>query len=364
MSETDLTAPPLASLLTRWAAPARLYLQTSGGVEEPRGRRGRRFWIISRGLCRFFKVPLLADASAAHQIDALKLQIERLSPFVESGSHAHFGPDFVSLWLWDADTARLAAETIGVDLTRMRVLPETALRPNDENGVRLVTTLDGIEGQSWIKGSPAASHWWPTPPDAGEWLRFVRGASVAHDHLAPLSPTPLRLDWLERPWTRTRVAGSFALDQLDLRIAAVGIGAVMLVFYCYFGAEWLRLVHDVDAATAAAAARSQASTAITEARATALDNLAMIENLRALDRYPSQLEVMARVAGSLPKNETHLTAWSYDHGQLEVTVAADHPLDARFFVRSLEQIDGFKNVSVQRAGDDNSLNIRLMIDPK
>lgn len=47
-----------------------------------------------------------------------------------------------------------------------------------------------------------------------------------------------------------------------------------------------------------------------------------------------------------------------------MTVAADHPLDALYFVRSLEKIDGFKNVAAERAGGDNSLRIRLMVDPK
>ncbi len=364
MLESMATRPQFASLLSQWAPPPRLYLQTSEGAKEPQGRRGRRYWIISRGLCRFFKVPLLAEATAAHQNNALSLQIERLSPFADTASHCHFGPEFVSLWLWDAEATRLAAETIGVKPERLRVLPETALRAYIEDGVRLTATLDGFEGQSWIKGALAASHWWPSSPDARQWLRFLRGASAGYDPLTTATPTPLRQSWLERPWTKTRSTSLLAFDQFDLRLVAGGIGAVMLVLYCYFGAEWIRLEYDVRAAAATTAERAQASTAIAMARATALDNLAAIDSLRALNPFPSQLSIMARVADSLPKNETHLTAWNYDHGQLELTVTADHPLDARFFVHSLEQIDGFKHVAAQRAGSDNSLNIRLTIDPK
>src|ERR1700722_9393945 len=153
MPEPGAARPQLASLLSRLAPPPRFYLQTGEGVEEPQRRRGPRFWIVSRGLCRFFKVPLLAGATAAHQSDALTLQIERLSPFVDTASHAHFGPEFVGLWLWDAQAAGLAAETVGVDLARVRSLPETALRPPGQDDVRLVATLDGFEAQSWIKGA-------------------------------------------------------------------------------------------------------------------------------------------------------------------------------------------------------------------
>ncbi|HZT87010.1 MAG TPA: hypothetical protein VFA12_03505 [Stellaceae bacterium] len=358
-------APPqLAALVSRWTPPPRLYLQTADGVEEPQGRRGRRYWVVGRGLCRFFRVPLLADASAAHQAEALRLQFERLSPFVETGSHAHFGRDFASLWLWDAEAVRLAAESVGADLRRLRALPETALMAPAGSDVRLVATIDGFEGQSWIDGGLAASHWWPSLPDARQWLRFLRGASVPHDSPAPLAPQPVRLDWLDRPWTRDRAAGGKPLEQFDLRLAGAGIGVVLLLAYCYVGGEWLRLRHDVAAAATAIEARAQSDLPAAEARAAALDNLAAIQALHGLDRYPSQLALMARVASSLPKNETHLTAWNWDRGQLEVTVAANHPLDARFFVRSLEQIDGFKNVAAQRAGGDNSLNIRLVVEPR
>jgi len=33
----------------------------------------------------------------------------------------------------------------------------------------------------------------------------------------------------------------------------------------------------------------------------------------------------ARRPRFLPRNETHLTGWTYDHGQLDITVTASHP---------------------------------------
>ena len=141
----------LPALTSRFAPRPRLYLQRAGEVEEPLVRRGRRHWAVSRRLCRFFKIPLLADASTARQLEALNLQIERLSPFAETGSHFHFGANSINLWLWDAQTVSDAANAIGVDLRRVSVLPESALQPIGD-GVRVIECLDGVEGQCWEQG--------------------------------------------------------------------------------------------------------------------------------------------------------------------------------------------------------------------
>jgi hypothetical protein len=350
----------VARFLARLAPAPRLFLYRSDGVREPAGGHGRRYWVVSRALCRFFKVPLLAEASAARRLDALELQARRLSPFTETGSHHHFGPDFAGLWLWDAAAAREAAAAVGVDLDALRVVPETALLPPAESGVRLVETVEGVEAQSWVAGALAASRWWPNEPDTRAWTLFQRGASVTPD---PTPPRPVRFDWLERPWTRSRSTGALELGRLDLRLVAAVLGAMLLIGYGYLGAEDLRLARELSGVEARTAADRQATRPEVEARAKALGNLAAIRMLEGLDRYPGQLALLARVTEILPRNETHLAAWTWEHGQLELTVAAEHPLDALYFVRSLQKIEGFTNVAAERAGE-NSLHIRLAVEPR
>jgi len=359
--------PPLQNLtaiLARLSAPPRLYLQKTNGVQEPTGRRGRRYWVISRGLCRFFKVPLLPDAAASRQLDALALQVKRLSPFAETGSHHHFGAEFVSLWVWDQQAVRHAAEAVGVDVARLSVLPETALLPPAAEGVRLVGTIEGVEAQSWRGGGLSASRWWSSLPDARAWTLFQRGASIIPEHISPALPRVMRFDWLDRPWTHGRGASSFDIGQVDLRLVAALLAAMMLIAYGYLGAEWLRLARAMSSVSAETVAASSASKPVRRARAAALENEAAIRALQDLERYPGQLALFARVTEILPKNETHLTEWTWEHGQLEMTVAADHPLDALYFVQSLQKIDGFKNVAAERAGGDNSLRIRLSVEPR
>jgi hypothetical protein len=340
-----------------------LYLQTASGVEAPPARRGRRYWVVSRGLCRFFKVPLLPEAAAARQVDALDLQIQRLSPFTETGSHCHFGPEFISLWLWDQRTVHTAAEAIGIDVGRVRVLPEPALRPPAADGVRLVETIDGVEAQSWSDGGIVASRWWPAVPDARAWMLFQRGASLPPERLTGSPPAPLSLPWLSRPWTQSRKAGAFDLGRLDLRLVAAGTGALLLAAYCYLGAEWLHLERDLGRVQQQIAMRSRAIEPVLRARTAALENRAAIGRLRGFDRFPEQLALMAGVARILPRNDTHFTDWDYAQGRLDVTVAASRRLDALYFVRALESA-GFKGVGAERAGSDDSLRLRLTIDPR
>ncbi|HUZ74926.1 MAG TPA: hypothetical protein VMU87_18220 [Stellaceae bacterium] len=353
------------SSLTSWHARApRLYLHTKDGVREPVGGRGPRYWIVARELCRFFPVPLLAEATARQQLDALALQIERQSPFRETGHHFHLGTNVISLWLWDQSAAHAAAEAIGVELDGMRMVPETALIPRGGTGARLVETLSGVEGQSWNNGDLAASRWWPTVPDDRSWVMFQRGASLPPDQITATAPMPLHLDWLDRPWTRMPSLGARGLAGIDMRLAAAIVGVLIVAVYGYLGAEWLRLTLDTHKARTESAELLRRVAPIIDARSTALTNEATIEKLRKLDPLPGQLSVMARVAEVLPHNDAYFADWTFDRGQLQVTIASRRRLDAVYFVKSLEAVRGFKNVSAERAYSDNSLRIHLTVEPK
>jgi hypothetical protein len=354
----------MSSLMPWRSRVPRLYLHMKDGVREPLGGRGTRYWVVARELCRVFQVPLLPEATVRQQLDALALQIDRLSPFQVTGHHFHLGSEFVCLWLWDQGAAQSAAEALGVQIDRMTVLPETALRPSGHDGMRLIETLGGVEGQSWSNGNLAASRWWSAPPDTRSWMLFQRGASLPPDRITATIPAARELGWLDRPWTRMPSLVTRGLAGVDLRLVAAAVGVLFIAAYGYGGAEWLRVRLDTAQARAENAQLLSGADPLIDARTTALANESAIAKLRQLDRFPGQISLMARVAAVLPHNETHFVDWSFDRGQLQLTVAADHRLDAVYFVKSLEAVDGFKNVSAERASNDNSLRIRLQVAPK
>ncbi len=356
-------AGDVIALAARLSPAPRLFFETASGIEEPPPGRGRRYWVVARSLCRFFKVPLLPGASRGRQLDMLGLEVKRLSPFAETGWHLDLGADFAGIWLWDQGVTRAAATAVGLDIPRLRVVPEPAMLPPGDDEVRLIETLDGIEGQHWVAEHLVASRWWRDLPDDRAWLMFQRGASLAPDRLDRATPQPLRLPWLTRPWTTTRRPGSMDLARIDIRLVAASVAAAAMIVYGYQAAQWLRVSRDVAGLTDEIVRRSQAIEPLLEARTRALDNQSAIRVLHELDRFPSQLALMARVAEVLPRDRTRLTAWVYDRGQLELGIAADQPLDVVKLVRSLEGVDHFKSVAAERTGTNNSLRLRVTLDP-
>jgi hypothetical protein len=318
---------------------------------------------VARSRCRFFNVKLLAGAARGPQFDALALEVRRLSPFAETGWHLDLGRDHAAIWLWDQGATRAAAAAVGVDIARMRVVPEPAMLPPGDDGVRLIETVDGVEGQHWLAGHLTASRWWSGLPSDRDWLMFQRGAALPPDRLGRETPPPFRLPWLVRPWTTTRRAGSLDLARIDLRLVAASVAAAAMIAYGYQGAEWWRVSRAAAGVADEVAQRSQAIEPLLEARSRALDNQSAIGLLHQFDRFPTQLSLMARVAEALPGTHTTLTAWVYDRGQLELGIAADQPIDVVKLVRALEGLDHFKSVAAERTGINNSLRLRVTLAP-
>jgi hypothetical protein len=319
---------------------------------------------VSRGLCRFFRVALPSGASRASQLGSVELEIKRLSPFGETGSHIHLTDGFASVWLWDQHAAELAGAAAGLDVSKLRILPETAFRETASEGPRLVEGLDGFEGQYWSGGGLSASRWWPRLPDEPAWGLFARGASVSIDPAGLSTPPPIRSAWLARPWTRTHGLRSLAPARLDMKTAAAAIGLLFVAGYGYEGARYLHWRANAASLERQIDTRATAIEPILAARDQALANQSAIRALAGLSRFPSQLTLMARVAEILPRGSAQLDDWLYDGGQLELAVASNQPLNVIDLVRSFEGSGYFSDVVADRAGINNTLRLRAGVVPR
>jgi hypothetical protein len=357
-------APVLATFAGRVSRGRRLYFASTSGVRVPPPGRGRRYWVVSRALCRFFHVPLPADTDRAHYADAVALEIKRLSPFERTGSHLHVGAGFAAVWLWDQQEMQAAATAVGVDIDRARVLPEPALRPALAEGARLIEGLDGVEAQYWTDGALSASRWWPHLPDERAWVAFQRGASIPPDRLDAAVPEPLHLPWLDRPWTRSWGAGALSLSRLDLRLIAAGVAVAMLAAYGYEGARYLHAEHQAAALAREVAEQSAAMEPILASRTAALANLDAIQTLHRLDRFPGQLTLIARIAENLPPGRSRIEDWLYDRGQVELSIADDQPVDVVKLVRALEDSALFSGVVAERTGNNNTVRLHASVVPR
>ena len=246
----------------------------------------------------------------------------------------------------------------GIKPNHLIAIPETALQARAEDGLHLVRCSDGVEGQFWSNGELESSRWWAQTPSPEQWVEFCRASGVGapDGEAVPAIEQP---ELCARPWTNT--GRRFEVEQ-RARQAAVGGAVLLLAAYGYFSGGFYRDLRALWDAQERLAAAQQQSAPVLANRDAALDNLEVINATAMLDPFPAQLTLFARVADKLPANGAQLTNWSYRHGELQFTIFSPaSPPDVLFYVKNYSMVDGFADVTADRAVLDRSLRVRLRV---
>ena len=336
----------------------RFFLQYRDRIERPATWRGRRYWVLSRPLCAFrlFRLP---NTERGRLKDFVALKVREWAPHAELGFHLHLTQDTARVWTWDGARVRDGMLTMGINPGRLAVRPEGALQAKATDGLRLVTCLEGVEGQSWSKGEFQASRWWPEPPSRAQWLDFQRASGLVADLLADAPPAQHPV-WRGRPWTNSGPGWGLGAERRGREAIIAGAG-VALAAYGYFGGS---LAHDaVSLSSIEERLRiaEQRSAPTIAARSNALANNEFLASFKQLNLYPPQLAVFARVAEKLPANGSRITAWSYQDGDLQFTVVSPVAPDILFYVKTYSSVEGFTGVTADRADSDRGLRIKLRL---
>ncbi len=325
----------------------------------PTAGRGPKQWVLSRALCRFATFTLPANLAPGDRDRALKLSVGEASPFEETGYLVEWGQGHAGAWLWDRGAARAAIEAAGENPDSMLVLPETAVQQQGGDLPRLVAVLDGYEGQVWQKGLLRASRFWHQPPQAAEWIRFLRASGDADALAHGAGVAAEEPVWLERPWPR-RSAGSM-LGELRGWKAVAAVLCVAVIPFAYqvgqvaaLGAERGRLENGMKAMEGSAAP-------VLAARDSALRSAARVRQIDALRPYPSPIEVMARIAEVLPNNGTMFQDFSYQQQDVRFTLTGQPTFDTTFYVRALSSIPIFTDVNAENSPAPGMLTLRLKL---
>ncbi len=336
----------------------RFFLQYRDRIERPATWRGRRYWVLSRPLCAFrlFRLP---NAERGRLKDFVALKVREWAPYAELGFHLHLTQDTARVWAWDGGRVRDGMLTMGINPGRLAVRPEGALQAKAADGLRLVTCMEGIEGQFWSKGELQASRWWPETPSRAQWLDFQRASGVVIDSLADAPPAEHPV-WRGRPWTNSGPGLGLSVEGRGREAFMAGAG-VLLAAYGYLGGS---LAHDAISLSAIGErlhTAEQRSAPIIAERNRALANHEFLSNFEKLNLYPSQLTVFARVAEKLPANGSRITVWSYQDGDLQFTVVSPVAPDILFYVKTYSSVEGFTDVTADRADSDRGLRIKLRL---
>ncbi len=332
------------------------FLQHRDGVERPVAWRGRRYWVVARSLCRFRLFPL-GNVGRGNLKDVAALKARAWAPYSALGFHVHLTPDAARIWVWDAAQVGDAMREAGIKPGRIAAIPENAFQARAPDGLHLFECVEGVEGQFWFESELKASRWWAETPSPEQWLEFQRVAGIATGVLptVPAVEQPVRC---ARPWMNT---GRGLELERRCRQAAIGGAGVLLAAYGYVGGYLARDMVSLSDVEQQLVTLERQSAPVIADREAALANLEFVNGFAKLDPYAAQLAVFARVAEKLPANGAQLSAWSYQHGDLQFTVFSPaSPPDVLFYVKAYSPVEGFAEVTGDRVGD-RSLRMKVRV---
>jgi hypothetical protein len=342
--------------------PPRRFVQRLAETETTAGR-GAVEWILARALVHY-KLFSLAGVPKNQRVALLRMQIRQWTPYAAAGSCVVIEGDSAMVWLWNKARVDEAVTAAGLAPARIKVIPETLLEPQLNNGLRLLKTLDGIEAQVWKSNTLAASRWWPEVPPADEWLAFQRDAGLAEHAALPATAQVAPL--LAEPWARAASLEDYrALDSRNERlIYAIGIVLLGAATFWY-GSYAIKRNAAVNASKAELSTLNDKAQPVIAARNEAQVVLLRTQALLALDPYPDQLQLMARVGEILPKNGTYIREWAYQGGKLKLMLfVPDAGTSSSALVSSLQTAGPFNNVRAAAGGDSKTLIFNMDVNPR
>ena len=341
----------------------RVFFHLPDHVRSPAAGLGAPVWVLARALCRF-KVVDLAQVPLAGRAQALRLQLSQLSPFASTGHCVVWRGSKALLWFWDATLVQRCMAEAGVKSKRVMVWPESVLVAPGAPGLRMVQTLQGVEAQLWdAAGSLVASRWWPALPDAAEWLLFERDLGLPATARTAEVPQVLVLPLQTQVQLRSTAGGDGAFWR-DVRLAYAGLGLALWVPTVGGSRGWLKASQAYAQIKAAADAAAQVAQPLVLAREEALRLAARSQALAALAPYPTQLDLMAQVAGALPSGAVQFREWDFKDGRLKVVlVLQNDAVTSSALVAALQKLGGLNNIQAVPGNDPKVLALNMDVAP-
>ena len=271
------------------------------------GALGGQQWVVPRAQCQYRRADLSA-VPPRQRVAAARLAATRYQPSPDAAVHTAWRRGIAHLWIWTSPPPEVASG-------EQRWIPESLLRaPPESDGPRLLTLVRGCEGQVWEDGQLLQSQWWPAPPDADAWQRFLRAGGL--DSAAAVPPVPETLSWSDswgeggRDWLPSSTVGRERLAWLALgAVFAVALGW-QLTGLARWGLASASLAADLERTRTqmapVLAARERAEAAQAEA-----------ERLRGLQSGASDYELAARVVAAQPAG-IRVNGWRRDANNLHV----------------------------------------------
>lgn len=342
----------LSDRLAALFSPSRTLAGAQPRAVSRGGRLGGDELLVPRAACHYRR----SDFSAlpkGNRHAAANLAAKRDYPDDDARHFIVWENGVAHTWVW-------VSPEPDFDADETHWLPESVLLAKpDSDGPRLLQLSTGFEGQVWEEGGLAASHYWPQPPDAAEWLRFLRSAGCGASqpghapraHTVEFLPAPWGESSRQLPWPPARVergswvaAGCLVAVLLGWQIMALGVWSV---------AE-SRASQRVEAlreeSAPLLAAREDAQRALDE-----LTDYVRLQTVRA------DYQLVADVVQGLPQ-DARIVTWRRDGDLLQVQVRSSET-DPRVFVGAFHQDPVLADVSATPTTGEGQMQLDFRLRP-
>lgn len=234
---------------------------------------GPNVFVVPRAQCSFRRMDL--NSRGRHAVQAVRLRaLKEMLPHEDTirivKDHHGLGAGVWSFGYQDM---------CGAAMANARAIPESLIYQSMEDGVRLVSCLDGVEGQIWKDSSLVASRWWPSAPSVRQWQIFLRAAPNAMDDISQPEPVhiALRADLPLFEMDAERMALVFSPQKIVQGASLVGACAFM-----YLGMQYVRHVTTLVQAERKIDALSGAAGEILSQKRRALANMKAVKRFDVL----------------------------------------------------------------------------------
>lgn len=286
---------------------------------------------------------------------ALHLSITQWSPYTKTGRYIVFGPTGAMVWIWDQEKIEscLATQSLPPETV---IVPEPLFYPALGDGARLLKTKEGFDAQIWVNGELLESIGLTSLPTRRQIS--ILQASFPMLDMTGLD-TQIETSFTEDVWGKNRAHKEIKLSQQ----AWVGIIAVTVVYFISLSWQLLNIAMVMFATnsikTEVANYESQISEVI-EAREAAYRDVAIANALNTHLNTIPQTQVLAGVLDKIPRNGTVLERWSYQDGDLSMTLKGT-AFDPRYYVQAFESIPYISSVSTQADQVRGHLTIKAKV---
>ena len=316
-------------------------------------------YVLSRALCSFSRVRLTGKNAKARA--AAKLGVAFRQGYQDPQTRLAKDPNDplrAGIWSWDGEfeiDRDASAKSV-------RVIPETLIRTQLEEGARLVRCIDGFEGQVWRDSALIASRWWPNPPTAREWQHFMRAAQAPVENGDGDAPAPV-----EAPFRTDLPIIDFEPANLQLTFSPVRIAATAAGLFVLVGAfEAAQLVtHSAAAAASSAKLKStiDENSAAIEARQLALTAAGEIASFVDVGSTKPVALAFVAVASEFPADTARISNFRVANQQLEARIRVDEDanIDIPDLITRLEKNIILKDVFIEQR-NDRSLSVTASVD--